>query len=93
VGDFNIHVDNPTNSMAGKFLSLLDSLGLAQLVRDPTHLDGHTLDLIISRVDDIMVTRCSVSDLIEDHFAVHFFVKAHRQVRPPKKISYRLMSH
>lgn len=92
VGDFNIHVDNPTNSMAGKFLSHLDSLGLAQLVRDPTHLDGHTFDLIISRVDEIMVTRFSVSDLIIDNFAVNFFVKAHRQVRPPKKILYLLMS-
>ena len=45
----NIHVDVPDDPDAIKFLDLLDSLGLAQHVKTPTHRCGHTLDLIITR--------------------------------------------
>ena len=45
-GDINIHVDDPD---AIKFLDLLDSLGLVQHVKTPTHRCGHTLDLMIAR--------------------------------------------
>lgn len=62
VGNFNIHVDNLKNFMAGKFISLLDSLRLAQHVRYPTHLGGYTHELVITRANDTMVTHCSVSD-------------------------------
>jgi hypothetical protein len=89
VGDFNIHVDVVGNATACKFLSLLDSHGLTQNVLSPTHLDGHTLDLVILRPSDNVVSGCVVSALIEDHFAVHMLVRAHRPVRPQKKITYR----
>jgi len=89
VGDFNIHTDVATNSTAIKLQSILHSFGLSQHVNGPTHLDGHTLDLVIARDTDKVITDCSVSDLICDHFAVHTFVKAHRPPRPLKKITYR----
>ena len=89
VGDFNIHVDVVGNATACKFLSLLDSHGLTQNVLSLTHLDGHTLDLVILRPSDNVVSGCVVSALIEDHFAVHMLVRAHRLVRPQKKITYR----
>lgn len=63
-------------STACKFLSLLDSFDLTQNVRGPTHLDGHTLDLVISRPSDNVIADCAVSALIEDHFAVHTLVRA-----------------
>ena len=71
VGDFNIHVDDPGNPTANKFLSLLNSFGLSQHVRGSTHLDGHTLDLVITRDSENVITCCKVSDLICDHFAVN----------------------
>ena len=52
-------------------------------------MDGHSLELVIYRKADNVVTDCSVSDLICDHFAVHTFVKAHGPPRPRKKITYR----
>ena len=88
VGDFNIHEEVVGNATARKFLSLLDSHGLTQTVLSPTHLDGHTLDLVISRPSDKVVSGCVVSALIEDHFAVHMLVRVHRPVRPQKKITY-----
>jgi hypothetical protein len=48
-GDFNFHVDIPTDRDAIKFLDILESYCLEQHVVGPTHVDGHTLDLIISR--------------------------------------------
>jgi hypothetical protein len=89
VGDFNIHVDVVGNATACKFISLPDSHGLTQNVRRPTHLDGQTLDLVISRPSDNAVSDCVFSALIEDHFAVYMLVRAHRPVRPQKKITYQ----
>lgn len=48
VGDFNIHVDDLTNSFASEFLNTCDSLNLKQHVSHPTHVQGHTLDLVFT---------------------------------------------
>ena len=47
-GDFNIHVDEQKSKHAQKFSELLSSYGLHQLVNEPTHNQGHVLDLIIT---------------------------------------------
>ena len=49
VGDFNIHVDISNDVHAIKVLDLLDSVGLQQHIKKPTHVHGHTLDLVITR--------------------------------------------
>jgi hypothetical protein len=49
VGDFNIHVESKENSASQRFLALLDHFDLQQHVRGPTHIEGHTLDLIAVR--------------------------------------------
>ena len=41
-GDFNFHVDDRTDSLASRFLDLLDSHNLIQHVSGPTHEDNHT---------------------------------------------------
>lgn len=48
LGDFNIHVDVPTDAYTVKFMDLLESVGLEQHVRGPTHTHGHILDLVIT---------------------------------------------
>ena len=48
VGDFNIHLDVLSNSDSTKFRDLLESFSLQQHVVGPTHIHGHTLDLIIT---------------------------------------------
>ena len=47
-GDFNIHIDDTTDSHSTSFMSLLSDVNLTQYVSWPTHLHGHTLDLIIA---------------------------------------------
>ena len=48
-GDFNFHVDDRTDSLASRFLDLLDSHNLIQHLPGPTYKDNHTLDLMITR--------------------------------------------
>lgn len=41
LGDFNIHVCCPSNSLANEFLNLIDSFNLVQSVTGSTHEHGH----------------------------------------------------
>ena len=67
-GNFNIHVDVPNDSNATRFLELLTSMGLEQHVEKPTHISGHTLDLIITRCLDsllsLLLIICSLITLL-----------------------------
>lgn len=55
LGDFNIHLDDSTNADTKIFIDLLESLGLEQHVKGPTHIHGHTLDLVITRKMETVV--------------------------------------
>lgn len=70
-GDFNIHLDNPTDSLAKDFISTLDSFNLTQFINFPTHNKGHILDLVCCTG----VTPCNLSAVelpISDHKFVLF---------------------
>ena len=87
LGDFNFHVECASNSAAISFLGLVESYGLTQFVKVPTHKKCHTLDLILSR--EVDVSDATVSHTISDHHAVecHFNVPTPRL--PVCKLSYR----
>ena len=58
MGDFNIHVDVPSDSLTLSFNSLIDSLGFLQHVEKPTHRQSHTLDLVLTygiNTDNLLV--------------------------------------
>ena len=87
VGDFNFHVDNAESRDALIFMDLLESRGLQQHVTDPTHVKGHTLDLLITRATDNLIQSVNVSDiLISDHSLVQFSANVSR---PPNKKTTR----
>ena len=70
-GDFNIHVDRPSNFYTVKLLELIHSFNLHQLVSFPTHVHGHTLDLFICAQDSKLLSNCiPVSVGLSDHSAV-----------------------
>lgn len=71
-GDFNFHIDDPTDTAAANFLSLLESFDLQQHVRSCTHRAGHTLDLVITRDAEYILNAISVDDSseISDHYTV-----------------------
>ena len=70
-GDFNIHIDNPRDSDAIKFADLFKSFGVQQHVKGSTHKEGHTLDLIITRCSEIVLSAPpKVDRFIIDHASV-----------------------
>jgi len=50
-GDLSIHVDDATDTHAIKLSDILSCHSLHQHVYSPTHVHGHTLDLLITRDD------------------------------------------
>jgi hypothetical protein len=91
-GDFNLHVDVPTDTDANHFKEVLDSVNLKQHVNIPTHIKGHTLDLIITRD----TTSCPSIDSILahdfpnlDHYAVTFNISVEKPCVPIKTIQFR----
>ena len=57
-GDFNIHTDSDLTTPI-KFSCILDNFYLKQHIHFPTHDDGHTLDLLITRTSSDIITHLS----------------------------------
>ena len=73
LGGFNLHLDNPSKPEVAHFLTSIADAGLSQHITEPTHKFGHTctLDLIISRPDDLLVIACTVLDILySDHHVI-----------------------
>ena len=67
LGDVNIHLDDIHAPGTDRFSTALDSRGLHQLVKEPTHVRGHTLDVVIAS-DSSSVTSIQVDPpVVSDH--------------------------
>ena len=68
MGHFNLHIDTVSSDIR-QFADIVESFDLDQRVDFPTHIYGHSLDLMIfSKGFDVLSV--SVSDKISDHFSV-----------------------
>ena len=72
-GDFNVHVEKLLCPFAQSFLQILEDHCWIQHVREPTHLLGGTLDLVLTKdvplLDSLNVTP---TPEVPDHFLVDF---------------------
>ena len=86
-GDFNVHVDDLTDSCAIQFLSLLDQANLTQHVKFATHRQSHTLDLVITATDSTLSPSVTYSPISpSDHFPVIYSLNIMpRPSVPPSK--------
>lgn len=90
VGDFNVPDDMAeTESGAQRFTRLTQSFGLVQHVKEPTHQQGHTLDLVFSRACDNLVARAVTAGLYSDDHAILCHLRLDRPPRPVQTISFR----
>lgn len=89
LGDFNIHMDNTALPLTIDFSSLLDSFGFHQFSDFPTHIKGHTLDLICC--SGLSPSNCTADELhITDHSLLSFSVTLQLSTfKPPRNISFR----
>ena len=89
-GDYNFHVDVEDDPDARAFLDLLASIGLKQHVNVPTHVSGHTLDLMITREHDPVISSVPVADrYLSDHASVLCSLNSAKPDCVAKIIRYR----
>ena len=85
-GDFNVHAGAETTGPALEFLETMASLNMSQHVIGPTHVGGHTLDLVFTTTwneRDLMVT-----DLVSVplSWSDHHLIKCNLSVAlPPRR--------
>uniref|UniRef100_A0A8C6KI16 Reverse transcriptase domain-containing protein n=1 Tax=Nothobranchius furzeri TaxID=105023 RepID=A0A8C6KI16_NOTFU len=85
VGDFNIHVDDPSDHFAMNFSSLMDSFSFTQHVSGPTHTRGHTLDLVFTlslNADSV----CPEDVYISDHHCIFFNLSVSASPPPARRM-------
>ena len=89
-GDFNIHVNVPSDNDTVRFLDLLSSMGLQQHIDFPTHVSGNTLDLLITRSSDSRLIRDVQPDAyFSDHCSVLFSMNTSKPQLSRKEVSFR----
>ncbi|XP_072772758.1 uncharacterized protein [Nerophis lumbriciformis] len=49
MGDFNIHMNAPSDPQCVALQTIIDSCGLTQIINEPTHRNGNTIDLVLVR--------------------------------------------
>lgn len=90
VGDFNIHLDEPSKPAPGQFNDLISSTNLVQHVSQSTHSQGHILDVVITRRDDLSVLDMDLDNSVKsDHTAVIFTLPLHAPPPLRKQLCYR----
>ena len=76
VGDFNVHVEKPDDKLATDFLGVLEDHGFVQRIHEPTHKNGGTLDLILTKdscdAPGVSDTKVHPRPFLPDHFQVNF---------------------
>ena len=71
IGDFNFHLET-TCSNSKTFHLLIDLFDLIQKVNFPTHIHGHTLDLVLTKSNNDNISNVHTTDAFSDHFSISF---------------------
>ncbi len=61
---FNIHLEHASDALTIRFLELIDSFGLVQLVKESTHIKDDILDLVLCRSGDSLVLSANVTGYV-----------------------------
>ena len=72
LGDFNIPINNTDSPDTSIFQEILDSLGLQNHIRFPTHRQQNTLDLIITEHQENVIRKLNQGRLFSDHYLIDF---------------------
>ena len=78
-GDFNLHMENTTDSYVQQFNSILQQYALTQIIDKPTHEEGGTIDLLITTKDgSISNVNINQDKFGSDHHPILFCMKRPR---------------
>ena len=89
--DFNLHFDDINDPDAVRFLNILDSFNLCQhRLTGPTHKRGHTLDFLITRSNETLVSNSRVlPDVYSDHDLITCKLECPTPLLSKVLVSYR----
>ena len=68
---------------------LLQEADFKQPVREPTHVGGHILDLVITRNSHNIISSAFVETLLTDHHVIRCDLVTAKPKRPRRQIRYR----
>ena len=92
MGDFNFHFENVENKNSRKLHDIIDMFNLPQSVSEPTHNQGHLLDLVFSKQSDNILTSTKLHHgLTSDHTAFLCKLDVSVPVQKPKTFLYRCL--
>ncbi len=87
-GDYNFHVNNPEDVKANKFKEILDTFDLVQHVKESTHREGNTLDLIITKKESSILSH-TVDLMLSDHCNILMDVDMRKPPLIKKEVTFR----
>ena len=88
-GDFNFHFDVTDDPDTVKLQDLLETCNMTQFIKEPTHISGHTLDLVVTRSSDNLIHSVEVGTFFSDHNAVHCKLKLNKPAYAKNQVAYR----
>ena len=80
LGDLNIHLNEEQNYDTETLTETLASLGYKQHVSFYTHVAGHILDAVITKIDSDLIVKCVLGKFLSDHRAVICALRCHKEV-------------
>ena len=89
IGDFNIHMDTPTESDVIIVNDLLESLNIENRITFLTHKSQHTLDLIIEDRNEKSLYNLEKGHLFSDQNFIHSTLDVRKEAPPKKTLTYR----
>ena len=93
MGVFNFHFENVENNTSRKLHDIIDMFNLTQSVSEPTHNQGHLLDLVFSKQSDniLIFTKLHHGPDGSDHTAILCKLDVSVPVQKPVTFSYRCL--
>ena len=71
MGDFDIHIDNPSHADTNTFSDFLGSFNLQNHVNFPTHIEQHTANLFMDDKDNSKIGLVIRGHELSDHSFIH----------------------
>ena len=93
IGDLNIHMDDITHPGTVTFTDFLDSLGLVNHTKFPTHVSGHTPDLIITQEDSNDILIVARGHMLLDHHFIDVKLQSASETGEHKMVTYRKLKN
>ncbi len=88
-GDYNVHVNKANEAETRRFGSIIELAELKQHVSEKTHINGNTLDLVMSDIESKSITKCVVDEFMSDHAVILMDLNMNKPPKSTKRVRFR----